>query len=87
LLHRATWTPGDGFSLNLPQELLFEGALSNLEEDDDNDDNFLPNGKMRSPTYPLIYDKKAIIEEEQRVGKVNSNIDYESGHKWVDRFA
>lgn len=93
LFHRATWTPGDGIGLNLPKELLFGGILSNLEEEDDNE-NRIPensldrlNGKMKSSTYPPPYDKKVIIEEEKRIGEFNTNIDYEIGHKWVDRFA
>ncbi|CAB4423591.1 unnamed protein product [Rhizophagus irregularis] len=93
LFHRATWTPGDGIGLNLPKELLFGGILSNLEEEDDNE-NLIPensldrlNGKMKSSTYPLPYDKKVIIEDEKRIGEFNTNIDYEVGHKWVDRFA
>ncbi|GES88323.1 hypothetical protein RCL_jg5237.t1 [Rhizophagus clarus] len=92
LFHRATWTPGDGTGLNLPKELLFGGILSNLEEEEDNE-NLIPensfdrlNGKMKSSTYPLPYDKKVVIEEEKRIGDFNTNIDYEAGHKWVDRF-
>jgi hypothetical protein len=88
LFHRATWTPGDGIGLNLPKELLFGGIL---EEEDDNEnlisENSLDrlNGRMKSSTYPPPYDKKVIIEEEKRIG--DFNIDYEAGHKWVDRFA
>jgi len=33
LLHRATWQPGDGLSLNLPSELFGGAALSDIEDD------------------------------------------------------
>ncbi|CAI2169499.1 11115_t:CDS:10 [Funneliformis geosporum] len=77
LLHRATWTPGDGFSLNLPKELLFGEALSDLDDEEDNnkhDENVVSentlkklNGKMKSSTYPPLHDnKKVIIEEETK---------------------
>ncbi|CAG8642779.1 4764_t:CDS:10 [Funneliformis mosseae] len=97
LLHRATWTPGDGFSLNLPKELLFGEALSDLDDEEDNnfnDENFVSentlkklNGKMKSSTYPPLHDnKKVIIEEETRIGNFNNKIDYKVGQKWVDKF-
>ncbi|CAG8630447.1 1743_t:CDS:2, partial [Acaulospora morrowiae] len=40
LIQRATWTPGDGYSLNLPKELLFDDAMDDADDGVIND-NFI----------------------------------------------
>ncbi|CAG8478549.1 10067_t:CDS:10 [Ambispora gerdemannii] len=78
LRHRATWTPGDeGFSLNLPKELLYEEADD--EEDDADGEEVVTNsetssrihhagssGKLRSATYPQFF-KDLTIQEDQKL--------------------
>ncbi|CAG8752032.1 9297_t:CDS:2, partial [Gigaspora rosea] len=78
LLHRATWTPGDGISLNLPKDLFGDEQLSDGEEDNISHEPINHNTKSKSV--------KAVIEEERRVGNV-SDSNLSSGTKWVDRFA
>ncbi|CAG8505665.1 9367_t:CDS:10 [Dentiscutata erythropus] len=81
LLHRATWTPGDGFSLNLPKDLFGDEQLSDGEDDSLTPELISHNTKPKSGT-----EIKAVVEEERRVGNV-SDADLSSGTKWVDRFA
>ncbi|CAG8805758.1 7204_t:CDS:1, partial [Racocetra fulgida] len=77
LLHRATWTPGDGFSLNLPKDLFGEEQLSDGEEDNVSSESINHN-KPKSGT-----EVKAVIEDERRIGNV-SDSNFNSGIKWVD---
>ncbi|CAG8465007.1 11089_t:CDS:10 [Cetraspora pellucida] len=80
LLHRATWTPGDGFSLNLPKDLFGEEQLSDGEEESILAESINHNTKPKSGT-----EVKAVIEDERRIGNVSDSIN--SGTKWVDRFS
>lgn len=88
MLHRATWTPGDGFSLNLPKELLFDTLDNDDIEGDGNNSGSLsdngPNRYQKSTSYPTL-EMKGVIEEETRLGDIKDS-DYGLGYKWVDRF-
>ncbi|CAG8735244.1 13455_t:CDS:10, partial [Gigaspora margarita] len=76
LLHRATWTPGDGVSLNLPRDLFGDEQLSDGEDDNISHEPINHNTKSKSGT-----EVKAVIEEERRVGNV-SDSNLSSGTKW-----
>ncbi|CAJ0760478.1 8497_t:CDS:10 [Entrophospora sp. SA101] len=91
MLHRATWTPGDGFSLSLPKELLFGDALDdgiggNGNKGDSNgslSDNG-PDRCQKGTSYPTL-EMRGVVEEETKLGNIRDS-DYGLGYKWVDRF-
>nr|CAG8472336.1 2613_t:CDS:10 [Entrophospora candida] len=94
MLHRATWTPGDGFSLSLPKELLFGDALDDgIEGNGNKGDKGNSNGSLsdngpdrsqKGTSYPTL-EMRGVVEEETKLGNIRDS-DYGLGYKWVDRF-
>jgi hypothetical protein len=85
LLQRATWTPGDGFSLNLPQEFLCHGSLTGIEDEEEEDFNKsegLGNTAHKNTSSVSV----GVVEKERYVGKITDGTLLTASSKWVDRF-